>query len=107
MKPETLRKAQQEVRQVHVSAALVDYVQALLKATREHREFQAGLSPRAALGLMSVSRAWAWLAGRSSVRPEDVQAVFPALATHRLLLKTTGAPHREAVLALLASTPIP
>ncbi|GEM44750.1 ATPase AAA [Deinococcus cellulosilyticus NBRC 106333 = KACC 11606] len=104
---EALQEAQDRVSRVHISAALVDYVQLLLKATRNHSEFQLGLSPRAALGLMSASRAWAWLSGRSSVRPEDIQAVFPALATHRLLLRSTGQPHRESVLALLASTPIP
>lgn len=107
LRPESLQEAQQRVSAVHVAPALVDYVQLLLKATREHPEFQAGLSPRAALGLMAASRAWAWLSGRSSVRPEDVQAVFPALAVHRLILRATGQPHRESVLALLKNTPIP
>ncbi|GGJ28330.1 AAA family ATPase [Deinococcus roseus] len=107
LRADTLQDAQNRASQVHVAPALVDYVQALLKATRTHHEFQAGLSPRAALGLVAVSRAWAWLSGRSSVRPEDVQAVFPALATHRLVLRSTGTPHRESVLALLGATPIP
>nr|WP_221277006.1 MoxR family ATPase [Deinobacterium chartae] len=105
--PATLQRAQAEVSRVHVSAALVEYVQVLLRATREGGSFQAGLSPRAALGLISAARAWAWLGGRNMVLPEDVQAVFPAVATHRLLLRATGRPGPDTVRALLESVPIP
>ena len=75
---------QQQVRQVHVSDALLDYLQALIGASRQNARFIAGLSPRAGLGLMRVSQAWAYLAGRNFVQPEDVQAVLPALTPHRL-----------------------
>jgi len=104
---ERLAAAQREVSAVHVAPALLDYVQALLRRTRESREFQMGLSPRAALGLVSVARAWAWLAERDAVLPEDVQAVFPSVATHRLLLRESGLPDADATLALLRGTPIP
>ncbi len=105
--PATLLAAQREVAAIHASPALVDYLQAILRSSREHRGFQAGLSPRAALGLMNAARAWAWLAGRASVLPEDVQAVFPPLAAHRLVSRASGEPDPEAVAALLRATPIP
>jgi MoxR-like ATPase len=76
---------------VHVATALLDYVQALLAASRGHLAglngdagARRGLSPRAGLMLLSAARAWALIAGRPMVVPEDVQAVFPTVAGHRL-----------------------
>src|SRR6478735_1742088 len=93
--PPTLLEWQREAAAVHVAPALLDYVQALLAATRGHLPGQIagasgeagarrGLSPRAGLMLLAAARAWALLAGRAMVVPEDVQAVFPAVAGHRL-----------------------
>jgi MoxR-like ATPase len=80
----TLASWQREAADVHVAPALLDYVQALLAASRGTSggapRMQRGLSPRAGLLLMAASRAWALLAGRPMVLPEDVQAVFPAVA---------------------------
>src|SRR5512135_93854 len=75
---------QQQVRQVFVSPALLDYVQAIVRHTRESARFVHGLSPRAGLSLIAASRAWALLDGRNAVIPEDVQAVLPGVASHRL-----------------------
>lgn len=75
---------QQQVKQVFVSPALLDYVQAILRHTRESARFVHGLSPRAGLALLSTSRAWALLDGRNAVIPEDIQAVLPGVASHRL-----------------------
>jgi MoxR-like ATPase len=88
--PPTLLEWQHEVAKVHVAPALLDYVQALLAATRGNVGSGAdagarrGLSPRAGLLLLAAARAWAMLAGRPMVLPEDVQAVFPSVAGHRL-----------------------
>ena len=74
----------QQARAVNASAAVLDYLQALLAATRDHAEIRVGLSPRAGLAVLAAARAWALLAGRDHVMPEDVQAVFAAVAAHRL-----------------------
>jgi MoxR-like ATPase len=79
-----LMKLQLEVRKVFVSPALLDYVQAILKYTRESPHYVHGLSPRAGLALLAAARAWALLHGRESVLPEDVQAVLPGVVSHRL-----------------------
>ncbi|MEM8548476.1 MAG: AAA family ATPase, partial [Pseudomonadota bacterium] len=57
---------------------------ALVTHTRTTPEFVDGLSPRAAIALASAARAYALLQGRDAVYPEDLQAVFPAVAGHRL-----------------------
>jgi MoxR-like ATPase len=82
--PEALARLQQAVGQVHVSDALIDYVQALVAQTRQSPDYVAGLSPRAALALLQAARAWALLQGRDHALPEDVQAVLPAVVVHRL-----------------------
>jgi MoxR-like ATPase len=79
---ETLLKLQQKVSGIHVSDALLDYLQALILYTRT--QFSTGLSPRAGLGLRLCAQAWAMCEGRDFVIPEDVQAVLPSVVTHRL-----------------------
>lgn len=82
-----LEQWRRQAARVHVSDAVLDYVQSLLLATREPSAIaagQRGLSPRAGLSLLSASRAWALIEGRDMVLPEDVKAVFAAVAGHRL-----------------------
>ena len=79
-----LAELQQQVKQVFVSPALLDYVQAILRHTRESARFVHGLSPRAGLALLATARAWALLDGRTAVIPEDIQAVLPGVSSHRL-----------------------
>ena len=87
-----LSAAQQAIKQIHCSPALLDYLQKLLLETRRAGLFAAGLSPRAGLALLQAARAWAAMEGRDHVLPEDVQAVFSPVAAHRLrpLASTTG-----------------
>jgi len=70
---------------VHASEALVGYVQALLARSRQHPGVRVGLSPRAGIALLRAARAYALLLGRQHVLPEDVQALFAAVAAHRLV----------------------
>jgi MoxR-like ATPase len=75
---------QRQARAIHASDALLAYVRALAEHTRHAAGLNYGLSPRAALGLLAAGRAWAMLDGRDHVLPADIQAVFPAVALHRL-----------------------
>ncbi|MDE2118684.1 MAG: MoxR family ATPase [Betaproteobacteria bacterium] len=84
MEAAELLALQQQVKGVFISPALLDYVQAILRHTRESARYVHGLSPRAGLSLLAAARAWALLDGRGAVIPEDVQAVLPGVASHRL-----------------------
>ncbi|MCW7754259.1 MoxR family ATPase [Desulfobotulus sp. H1] len=75
---------QKKVRQIRISGAMLDYIQDILEHTRSHPLFLAGLSPRAGMALVQTSRAWAFLHDRDFCLPEDLQAVFPWVASHRL-----------------------
>ena len=89
----TLIAIQEAVAQVRVSDALVDYVLRLVEATRTQPQFAWGLSPRGSLALLAAARAWAYLDDRDYVIPEDVQAVLPSVAGHRLCERADAAGH--------------
>ena len=82
--PEDVLHLNEDCKKVHVSDALLDYVQALLRETRNSRWFDTGLSPRAGIALLQCARAFAFLEGRDFVIPEDVKVIFPSLARHRM-----------------------
>ncbi|MBS1132266.1 MAG: putative ATPase, 3:ATPase associated with various cellular [Proteobacteria bacterium] len=108
VKAEDLPKLQHEVAGTHASSPLIDYVQALVEASRQTSAFQHGLSPRAGLALLAAARAWAWLDGRDMVLPDDVQAVLPSVARHRLRSAQGGGyAQAEDIAALIRSVAIP
>ncbi|MFK3649985.1 AAA family ATPase [Lysobacter enzymogenes] len=76
---------------VYAGESLIAYVQALLARSRKHPGVRVGLSPRAGLALLRAARAYALLLGRAHVVPEDVQALFAAVATHRLVAEADAA----------------
>ncbi|HYA38972.1 MAG TPA: AAA family ATPase [Candidatus Methylomirabilis sp.] len=96
---------QQLAARVHVAEPLLDYVQNLLEATRHTADFTEGLSPRAGLALLAAARAWALLATRDMVLPEDVQAIAPSVIGHRLRSAIGG--RAVSVARLIESVPIP
>ena len=99
---------QAQAAQVHAAAPLIDYVQALIEASRQSPAFQHGLSPRAGLALLAAARAWAWLDGRDMVLPDDVQEVLPSVARHRLRsIQGSGMARAEDIATLIRSVPIP
>ncbi len=98
---------QAAVSRVHVAPALLDYVQAIVAHTRRSPDYAAGLSPRAALALVHSARAWALIEGRDKVIPEDVQAVLPGVATHRLRPAHDATRRVDIGAQLLAAVPIP
>ena len=82
--PGALVDLQAAVRAVPVTDALVSYVQALVRYSRESADIEIGLSPRGAQALVAAARAFAFVENHSGVYPDDVQAVFAAVAGHRL-----------------------
>ena len=107
MAPGELVELQGNAQRVHVAPALLDYVQAIVEYSRRAPEFIAGLSPRAALALVHSARAWALIEGRDKVIPEDVQAVLPGVAGHRLRPAHDVTRRIDVGATLLAAVPIP
>jgi MoxR-like ATPase len=81
---EALQAWQRAVKDIHVSDAVLDYIQRLVQHTRNSPDFPHGLSPRGTLALMRAAQAWTLLDGRKFVMPEDVQIVLAPVAEHRL-----------------------
>jgi MoxR-like ATPase len=77
-------RIQKEIDAVHLSDAVLDYVEDLLVFTRRSKRFSMGLSPRAGLALLHAAKAWSFLHGREFLLPEDVQQVLPWVVGHRL-----------------------
>jgi len=101
---DALQALQQAVLGIHVAPALLDYVQALVAHTRSASGLRAGLSPRAAIGMLRAARAWAMICGRNTVIPEHVQAVFGAVVEHRLEQRDSGP---AGASRLLEAVPVP
>ncbi len=87
---EQLLSWQEQVRMLHISEAVRDYILDILEKSRQLNEVGAGLSPRAGLALQRCAQAWAFAAQRDMVVPEDVQAVAPNIIAHRLGSSTGG-----------------
>lgn len=104
-----LYEMQDQVQHLTTSDALLDYVQALIGYTRDSGLFEYGLSPRAGLALLHVSKAWAMLNERDYVIPEDVQTVLPSVVQHRLHAVDSGSDLNQKTLidALLQDVAIP
>jgi MoxR-like ATPase len=108
MTPAQLMHAQQAVQSVHASEALLDYLQALIAATRSGRWFVEGLSPRAGIGVLRAARARALLAQRDYVAPDDIQAVLPQTVAHRLIpVSGAGRGRIEQVRAMIQAVLVP
>jgi MoxR-like ATPase len=99
--------AQDSARRVHAARALRDYVVALLRHTRDDPRVELGASPRAGLMLLRAAKAHALISGRDHALPDDVQALAPAVLSHRIMLvpEATGVERDEVVAAAIASTP--
>jgi len=106
--PKRLIEIQDLVDRIHVSAAILDYLQDLLEFSRKSGDFQNGLSPRAGLSVLHCARAWALLEGHAQVLPEDIQAILPGVIGHRLYdahdLRASSA---DLALQFIRRVPIP
>jgi MoxR-like ATPase len=106
-----LLAAREEVKAVRVEAPVLAYIVALARATRESPSLTLGVSPRGAAALLHASKAWAWLAGRAFVTPDEVKAVAKPALRHRLLLRPEleleGATADGVLDGVLAAVPAP
>jgi MoxR-like ATPase len=107
LRPDDLARLRLEVERVHTAPALMDYIQTLVRASREAAGLAGGLSPRAALALRRAAQAWALIDQRRGVEPEDVQAVFTAVAGHRLVGLAEHEDETAATAQLLQTVPVP
>ncbi|MFG3697518.1 AAA family ATPase [Micromonospora sp. NPDC047620] len=82
-----LAAARAAVGRVHMAEPLFGYIVDLCRATRSTPALELGASPRGATALLTTAKAWAWLAGRDHVVPDDVKAVARPTLRHRLRLR--------------------
>jgi MoxR-like ATPase len=106
-----LEAARQELKNVHLSDALVGYVLDIVAASRQTSSVALGLSSRAAIALARCARIEAALRGGDFVVPDDVKRVAPWVIPHRLVLAPDavleGASARTELERILASVPVP
>ncbi|MEH2012511.1 AAA family ATPase [Nostoc sp.] len=104
-------QARQAVKEVKVSEAIVDYLLALVRTSRQYPDLTLGASPRAAGAWLQTSQALAWLAGRDFVTPDDVKAVASPLLRHRLILKAEamldGLQMDAVIASVINQVPVP
>ena len=106
--PAELAALQQQVLAVHAAEPLLDYLQALVAATRSGRWFLQGLSPRAGIAVLRAAKAQALLSGRDYVAPDDIQAILPQAAAHRLIpVSDAGRGSVEQVRAMVEAVALP
>jgi MoxR-like ATPase len=96
----------QAVNGIHASAALIDYVQALMTRSRQHPGVRVGLSPRAGIALLRAARAYALLLGRAHALPEDVQALFGPVTAHRLVAEADAGNGDTLAKRILHAVPV-
>jgi MoxR-like ATPase len=108
LSPADLARLQADVLAVHAAEPVLEYLQDLVAATRSGRWFAQGLSPRAALAVVRAAKAQAFLQGRNYVAPDDIAAILPQTAAHRLVpVSDAGRGAMEQVRAMIDATPIP
>jgi MoxR-like ATPase len=102
---------QRLVRQVQWQPEVERYLLAMVRATREHPAVNLGVSPRGTLALYRASEAYAAMAGRDYVQPDDVKRLAPSVLAHRLLTTTRArlkGSASEAIIAdIVEATPVP
>ncbi|RKE19332.1 MoxR-like ATPase [Streptomyces sp. TLI_171] len=106
-----LAAARAQIAKLTVSPEVLAYIVDLVRATRQSPSLAMGVSPRGATALLNTSRAWAWLAGRDYVTPDDVKALALPTLRHRIQLRPEaemeGTTADSVIQAVLAQTPAP
>ncbi len=108
LNPEAVLALADQAARLHVSEPVLDYIQALIAATRSHAAIRVGLSPRAGLALIRTARAHAFLNRSDFCTPESVKTVFPGLAAHRLQVQPeSGLSSEDIIDEILSATAVP
>ena len=106
-----LAAAREEARTVGASPEVLAYIVDLVRATRTHPSVSLGVSPRGATALLATARAWAWLAGRSYVTPDDIKALAVPALRHRIGLRAEaemeGVTTEALIASVLRAVPVP
>jgi MoxR-like ATPase len=109
--PADLDAARLRIEQLRIEAPVIAYLVSLVRATRDSPSLSLGASPRGATALLHASKAWAWLAGRDYVTPDEVKAVVKPALRHRIVLRPEleleGATADGVLDGILASVPVP
>jgi MoxR-like ATPase len=106
-----LASARDAIGRIRVEPPVLAYIVSIVRATRESPSLTLGVSPRGAAGLLHASKAWAWLAGRDFVTPDEVKAVVKPTLRHRIMLRPEveleGATPDGVLDGILAAVPVP
>jgi MoxR-like ATPase len=101
----------QQVKQIHVSAAVNRYIVLLVRATRNHDAIYLGASPRGSIGLYKAGQAMAAIQGRDFVTPDDIKKIAEPILGHRLMIKPSARLHihtpAEIIREILDSVAVP
>ncbi|HTM23888.1 MAG TPA: MoxR family ATPase [Vicinamibacterales bacterium] len=111
IRPDDLAAAREEASRVRVEPALLGYIAALARRTRDWPAIALGASPRAAVHLMQIAKAVAATEGRDYLLPDDVKRMAPAVLRHRLIVRAEadleGVTSDQVIADVLASVPVP
>jgi MoxR-like ATPase len=109
--PEEIIALQAERRAIRVENSVRDYIVRIARETRQNKEIQLGASPRATLALYQSAQAWAAIAGRDFVLPDDIKHLAPAVLCHRLIISSQaqlrGRSAAEMVNDIVSAVPVP
>ena len=107
---EEIKLAQEAVGKIYADRLVMEYIVALVGATRSHESVFLGASTRASIGLLNLAQARALLDGRDFIEPDDVKAVAPGVLGHRMVLTADGRTNLtedETINQILESVPVP
>jgi MoxR-like ATPase len=108
---DTLIRAQEEIRNVHLGDEVAAYIVSLAEATRNHPQLTMGASPRASRALFRAAKVWAAMSGRNFVTPDDLQKLAQPVLAHRLLLsneaRISGTSAADIIDSIVSRLPVP
>ena len=105
--PDILLNIQKEIKSVHMDESLIDYILEITRRTRIHPQIKEGLSPRASLHLVRISKSFAYVNKRKFVIPDDIRTLFIPVASHRILCDIPSCDLKVFLEELILEIPFP